>query len=77
VIVLRSVRLLGARGDASAVVTDERFAVCRGSNSLDQHVSVVWRLEHGRCVELWAHFEDQDACDAFWAGWSTQRGRSA
>jgi ketosteroid isomerase-like protein len=68
-----TVRVLGARGDPSAVVTTEQYAARRGSSRLDQQVRVVWRLEQGRCVELWAHFEDQDACDAFWEGWSAQR----
>jgi len=64
-----TVRVLAARGDDSVVLTSERYTGRRGIRRLDQQVCVVWRLEHDRCVELWAHFESQDACDAFWAGW--------
>ncbi len=62
--------VLDAYGDDSLVITVERFAARRAARSLDQMVKVVWRLQPSfRCVELWAHFEDQAACDAFWAGW--------
>jgi len=46
--------------------TIERLRARRGSDVLDQTVSVVWRFEDARCVEIWAHFADQVACDRFW-----------
>lgn len=48
------------------VVTLERFSARRAGNLLDQDVLVVWRMQGDRCAELWAHFSDQAACDAFW-----------
>lgn len=66
-----SANVLDAYGDECLVVTVERFTARRAARSLDQKVKVVWRLRPSlRCVELWAHFEDQAACDALWAGWS-------
>lgn len=50
------------------IVTLERFRACSPAGSLDQHVCVVWRCAAERCVEIWAHFENQPACDAFWRG---------
>jgi len=50
------------------VVTFERFRAESPTTSVDQRVCVVWRFVGERCVEIWAHFEDQPACDAFWQG---------
>jgi ketosteroid isomerase-like protein len=33
---------------------------------LDTVLTEVWRLQDGVCVELWDHFEDLGAWDAFW-----------
>ncbi len=48
--------------------TIERLAMRRAGRTLRQTVCVVWRFDGERCVEMWAHFEDQPAADAFWAG---------
>ncbi len=47
-------------------VTFERFHAKRHGRTLDQTIRGVWHLREGRAVELWAHPEDQAACDAFW-----------
>ena len=49
-------------------MTLERFIAHRAGRVLEQTVCVVWRFVGDRCVELWAHFADQAACDAFWDG---------
>ena len=64
-----SVAVLGACGDPSVVLTEEQYSARRGGRRLEQRLCVVWRFEQDRCVELWAHFENQGACDAFWADW--------
>jgi ketosteroid isomerase-like protein len=61
--------LLGVAAHAPFVLTVERIAARRGRRQLMQTMCVVWRMDRGRCVELWAHPEDAAACDAFWAGW--------
>ncbi len=33
---------------------------------LDTVLTEVWRFQDGVCVELWDHFQDLDAWDAFW-----------
>ncbi len=33
---------------------------------LDTRLTEVWRFQGGVCVELWDHFLDLDAWDAFW-----------
>jgi len=63
-----AVMILDARGDERIAITTERFSARRGRHALDQTVRVVWRFEASKCVEVWAHFDDQRACDAFWAG---------
>lgn len=62
-----------ARSDVYDVVANDDFAVSferfqakRRDRILDQVICGIWRLRDGRAVEIWAHFEDQDACDAFW-----------
>jgi len=67
-----AVSLLNARGDERIVITTERFSARRGPCTLDQTVRVVWRFEELNCLELWVHFDDQRACDVFWAGWPVQ-----
>ncbi len=62
-------QVIDALGNAYAVVTREIFVARRGGSALTQEIGVVWRLNGGRCVELWAQFDDQDACDAFWGDW--------
>jgi len=64
------IELLETSGAGDFVVTVERFRVRRGALRLDQTVCVVWRMRAARCVELWAHFADQAACDRFWRGFS-------
>ena len=46
-------------------VTLERFRAKRRGGTLDQTICGVWRIEGGRAIELWSHFEDQAAYDAF------------
>ena len=60
--------LLGVTGGGSFVTSVEYFRARRDPTRLDQIVAVVWRFEGERCVELWAHFARQAACDAFWCG---------
>src|SRR5262249_42720700 len=57
-------------GDEKVIVTVERFRARRAGRMLDQEVTVVWRFEDSLCVEIWSHFEDQRACDEFWADWA-------
>jgi len=54
---------------AAFVVSLERLRARRAGRTLDADVSVVWRLAGGRCIEIWAHFADQPACDACWEEW--------
>jgi|ERR1700687_524970 len=61
------IQLLDIVGTGNFVVSIERFTARRGAKVLAQEVCVVWRMENDRCVEMWAHFSDQAACDAFWA----------
>ena len=65
---LPRIRVLTVIGAGQFVVTVERFSARRGDRFIDQEVCVVWRIDGDRCVELWAHFSDQAACDAFWEG---------
>lgn len=65
------VELLSVASAGNLVVTVERFQAETDGGSLDQHAGVVWRFAAGRCVEIWSHFEDQPACDAFWRGVAT------
>ena len=49
----------------------ERFIAGDPSAMMDLLADdVVWRMRAARCVELWAHFADQAACDRFWHGFS-------
>ncbi len=74
-----AVRGLGERaGDtihiAPNVVATDGFAINvqrvtarrPDGRTLDTVLTEVWRLHDGVCVELWDHFEDLDAWDAFW-----------
>ena len=63
---------LSVASEGKLVITLERFRAESPDAFLDQHVCVVWRFEGSRCAEIWAHFEDQPACDAFWRGLSLQ-----
>jgi hypothetical protein len=73
------VRGLGERAGetiriAPHVVATGAFAInvqrvaARGPDgrALDTVLTEVWRLRGGPCVELWDHFEDLAAWDAFW-----------
>ena len=62
------IELLSVVSEGALVVTLERFRAESPTDSLDQHVCVVWRFVGRRCAEIWAHFENQPACDAFWQG---------
>jgi ketosteroid isomerase-like protein len=62
-----SIHLISAVASGEFVVSVERFAARRRGRALDQEVCVVWRIVQERCVEIWSHFSDQDACDRFWA----------
>ncbi len=66
------VELLQTSGDDMVVVTRERFRAQRCGRSLDQEVHVAWRFAQAQCVEIWSHFEDQVACDAFWKEWTAE-----
>jgi ketosteroid isomerase-like protein len=74
-----AVRSLGERaGDtiriAPHVVATDAFAINvqrvtarrPDGRALDTVLTEVWRLQDGVCVELWDHFEDLGAWDAFW-----------
>ncbi len=74
-----AVRALGARaGDsiriAPNVVATDAFAINvqrvtasrPDGRTLDTVLTEVWRPRDGICVEMWDHFEDLDAWDAFW-----------
>ena len=63
-----SAELLGAANAGDLVVTLERIHAKAADRLLDQYACVVWRFSQGQCVEIWSHFEDQLACDAFWSG---------
>ena len=62
------IELLHGAAAGGFVVTVERFSARRRGRVLAQTVCVVWRMAGGACAEVWAHFEDQAACDAFWGG---------
>ena len=61
------ISLIEVMACADFVVSTERFLAHRRGARLDQEVCVVWRIVDERCVELWSHFADQDACDRFWS----------
>jgi ketosteroid isomerase-like protein len=61
-------QLLEVTAAGNFVVSIERCRARRAGRTLDQTVCVVWRVEDERCIEMWAHFADQAACDAFWSG---------
>jgi ketosteroid isomerase-like protein len=48
-------------------LTFEKTRSSRGTRRIEQVVCGVWRFSGGRVVELWSHYEDQAAVDAFWA----------
>ncbi len=52
-----------------AHVTAER----PGRTPLNEFICEVWRFEDGLCVEVWDHFGDLAAWDAFWAEGMTSR----
>lgn len=58
--------ILDVVADDHWVITTERHRARRNGFTIDQAVCGVWRIEGGRAVELWSHFEDQAACDALW-----------
>lgn len=62
------IELIECRSVGAFAVSFERFTARRGTDALDQAVCVVWRFAGDRCVEIWAHFADQPACDRFWRG---------
>lgn len=64
-----SATLLGSCGDEWVVLTVEHVVGQRRRRTLDQDATVVWRFAGLQCVEMWTHFDDQRACDAFWEGW--------
>lgn len=59
-------QLLEVTAAGDFVISVECMTARRAGKVLDQQVCVVWRMQNGRCVEMWAHFADQEACDAFW-----------
>ncbi len=59
-------QILDVVADDHWVITTERTRARRQGQTIDQAVCGVWRIEGGRAVELWSHFEDQAACDALW-----------
>ena len=52
--------------DAFAINVQRVTARRPDGRALDTVLTEVWRLRGGVCVELWDHFEDLDAWDAFW-----------
>ena len=60
------IALVDVTASGEIAVSLERFTARRRGRTLDQDVCVVWRLAGDRCVEIWSHFTDQDACDTFW-----------
>ncbi len=59
--------VLSVAADDVFAVTLERLRAKRLGQTLDQTICGVWRIANGRAVELWSHFEDQAAYDAFCA----------
>ncbi|MCI0436435.1 MAG: nuclear transport factor 2 family protein [Gemmatimonadetes bacterium] len=53
-------------GDGAAINID-RITAQRSGRRLDMRLLLLARIENGRIVEAWDHFEDQYAWDAFWA----------
>lgn len=47
-------------------INSQRVTASRKGRQLNQILLEVWRLENGVGVEIWDHFEDQEAWDAFW-----------
>lgn len=45
----------------------DRLKATRNGKALDLGLCLVVRLEGGKLVEAWDHFEDTAAWDAFWA----------
>lgn len=43
-----------------------RVTATRGGNTIEHIFSTTWRIERGHVVEVWVHFEDVEAWDAFW-----------
>ena len=62
-----SISLIGVFAYGTFAVSVERVVAHRRGATLDQEVCVIWRIVGTRCVELWSHFADQDACDQFWS----------
>ena len=67
-----AIELIDVVASREFVVSLERFRARRARKVLDQVACVVWRIAAGRCVEIWSHFSDQPACDAFWDGWEPE-----
>ena len=55
-----------AATDAFAIDVQRVTARRPDGRALDTVLTEVWRLQSGVCVELWDHFEDLGAWDAFW-----------
>jgi ketosteroid isomerase-like protein len=63
-----SIALVSVTASVDFAVSLERITARRRGRTLDQEVAVVWRVAGRKCVEVWAHFADQDDCDRFWEG---------
>ena len=55
---------LSGNGDFVSLL--HQVTATRGDKQLNQTLAELWRFEDNRCVEVWAHFSDQQAWDAFW-----------
>ncbi|MDT0183962.1 nuclear transport factor 2 family protein [Microbacterium sp. ARD31] len=60
--------------EITEIVANEHFLVMlnrataeRNGHDLSQMICVIWRFVDGRAVEMWDHFADVGAWDAFWA----------
>lgn len=74
---MNAVRQLGElaetiRIEPNVVATDQfavntqRIVATRNGRTLDQVLVEVWRLEDGKGIEIWDHFENLAEWDSFW-----------
>ena len=54
-------------GEGGLVVGVQRSTAERDGKSLDVANCIVFKLENGRIIEVWEHFDDLYAWDEFWS----------
>ncbi|MGW0943321.1 hypothetical protein ACWD4O_12335 [Streptomyces sp. NPDC002623] len=57
---------MGQEAQTAALRACRLARVCVAGLDQAQMICVIWRFVDGRAVEIWDHFADVSAWDAFW-----------